>query len=104
MTCEECGSLGSHEFRSPDDMLHAVQTAAQEVDRGVLRRIGIAGDLAPNEQAAIESAHESGSVPGTIRYRFECVVCGERFELVADTERGTGGWRSERSSTSGGIR
>jgi hypothetical protein len=101
VACEECRQLNSHEFRSADDMVHAVQTAAMEIDRGVLRRIGEARELRAHEQAAMDSAYESGNVPGTIRFRFECLVCGERFELLADTERGTGGWRREEANGEG---
>jgi hypothetical protein len=95
VACEECAALQTHEFRSFDDMVHAVQTAAGETERGVLRRLGTAGELRAHEQAAIDSAYSTGNVPGTIRYRFECTVCGDRFELVADTARGSGGWRRE---------
>jgi hypothetical protein len=97
MACEECAALVTHEFRTADDMVHAVQTAAAEVDRGVLERIGAASELRAHEQAAVDSAYQSGSVPGIIRYRFRCLVCGDRFELLADTQSGSGGWRREES-------
>jgi hypothetical protein len=101
MACDECRALNTHDFRSVDDMVHAVQTAAAEVDRGVLKRIGPARELRAHEQAAVDSAYDSGNVPGTIRYRFECRVCGDRFELLADTQRGTGGWRREETDERG---
>jgi hypothetical protein len=94
MTCEECVSLSTHAFRGPDDLVHAVQTAALESDRGVLRRVE-RRDLAAHERAALDSAFESGHVPGTIRYRFQCTSCGDHFELVANTESGEGSWRRE---------
>jgi hypothetical protein len=92
--CAECGDLGSHEFRSGDDLLHAVQVAAAEVDRGALRRVESAA-LTPSEEEALASALASDALPGALRYRFECTVCGDRFELVADTSSGAGRWTRE---------
>ena len=89
--CEECRSLGTHRFRTADDLLHAFQTAAAEVDRGVLRRID-ARTLEPAEQAAMDSVLEAGALPGALRYRFECALCGDRFELEGDPATGAGGW------------
>ena len=94
MTCEECRALQTHEFRSPDDLLHALQVAAAEVDRGVLARIQREALTVP-EQEALESAFVSEALPDTVRYRFQCNVCGDRFELYADTYHGRGGWTRE---------
>jgi hypothetical protein len=91
LTCEECRDLQTHEFRSPADLLHAVQVAAAETDRGVLRRIR-AAELTSAEQEAVDSAFASDALPDTARYRFECTVCGDRFDLVGDTRTGAGGW------------
>jgi hypothetical protein len=91
MACDECRELNTHVFRSPDDMLHALQLAAAEVDRGALKRAEVA-DLTTQEQRALDSAFESTSLPDMVRYRFECTVCGDRFELTADTASGKGGW------------
>ena len=41
MPCDECRELNTHAFRSADDLIHAVRLAAEEVDRGVLRRVGV---------------------------------------------------------------
>lgn len=91
MACDECRELTTHAFRSADDLLHALQLAAAEVDRGVLKRAE-ARNLTPEEQRALDSAFESSSLPDTVRYRFECTVCGDRFELTADTVSAKGGW------------
>jgi len=91
VTCEECRSLNTHDFRSPDDLLHALQVAAAEVDRGVLSRIQ-ANELGVEEQRAMDSIFRSSALPDMVRYRFRCTVCGDRFELRADTARGKGGW------------
>src|SRR5512141_315604 len=91
MTCEECRDLETHVFRSVDDMVNAVQVAAAEVDRGVLERIHVE-DLRPAEEEAMSSVFSANALPGTVRYRFKCTVCGDRFELYADTTEGTGGW------------
>jgi hypothetical protein len=91
VTCEECRDLQTHEFRSPADLLHAVQVAAAEVDRGVLRRIRVA-ELTPAEQEALDSAYAASALPGAIRYRFECTVCGDRFDLAGEVEDGSGRW------------
>jgi len=91
MTCEECKDLSTHAFRSGDDLVYAVQVAATELDRGVLRRVNRA-DLSVAEQEALYSAVESGGRPGTLLYQFECTTCGDRFELAGDPEEGTGSW------------
>ena len=93
--CAECGELNTHEFRSPDDMLHALQLAAAEMDRGVLARVEVE-ELGAAERRAMDSMFESSALPDIVRYRFRCTVCGERFELRADTAHGTGGWTRER--------
>src|SRR5688572_24725020 len=98
MACEECRDLGTHHFRTPDDMVHAFQVASQELDRGVLKRIE--QKVTPLSDAAHEamtSVYEARAVPETARYEFECTTCGDRFELSADIDAGTGGWtRNER--------
>lgn len=94
MSCDECRELTTHEFRSPDDLIHALRLAAQEMDRGVLSRVGA---VAPGraEQEALESSLSSGALPSTVRYRFRCEVCGDQFTLVGDTKAGGGGWTRE---------
>jgi hypothetical protein len=91
MTCEECRELTTHEFRSTDDLVHAVRLAAEEVDRGVLRRV-TSERLAAAEQEALDSSLDSGALPNSVRYRFRCEVCGDHFTLHADTSTGQGGW------------
>lgn len=91
MTCEECKDLRTHEFRSSDDLVYAVQLAATEMDRGVLKRVNHS-DLSVAEQEALYSAVESGGAPGSLLYQFECTTCGDRFELAGDPEEGTGRW------------
>ena len=91
MACEECVELNDHEFRSSADLVHAVQTAAQELDRGVLKRVDFA-DLTTAEQEALRSVFDAGGSPDSLHYRFECTQCGDRFDLVGDTEKGGGSW------------
>ena len=91
MTCEECRDLTTHAFASHADLVYAVQTAAQETERGVLVRDdpparGVA------EREALDSAVEAGAYPGTLAYRFRCTVCGDLFVLRGDTATGTGSW------------
>lgn len=101
MSCEECRELQSHQFRSPDDLLHALQVAAAEVDRGVLGRVHVE-ELGTAEQEAMQSIFASRSLPGSVRYRFRCTVCGDLFELWADTSDGSGAWtRQEATPCSG---
>src|SRR5689334_5386564 len=91
MPCEECRSLSSHAFRSPDDLIHALRLAAEEMNRGVLERDdGIV--LRESEQEALESSIASGAVPRELAYRFRCNLCGDRFLLQADPATGEGGW------------
>lgn len=91
--CAECASLTTHEFRSVDDLVHAVQVAAAETDRGVLRRIQ-APQLSMHEREALDAALAT-SLPQGIRYYFECTQCGDKFELVGDTGTGLGHWARE---------
>ncbi len=94
MSCDECRELTTHEFRSPDDLIHALRLATQEMDRGVLSRVG-AAQSGRAEQEALDSSLASGAMPGSIRYRFRCEVCGDQFTLVGDTAAGAGGWTRE---------
>jgi hypothetical protein len=91
VTCEECKDLNTHEFRSSDDLVYAVQLAATELDRGVLKRVNRA-ELSVAEQEALYSAVDAGGSPGSVFYEFECTVCGDRFDLSGDPETGTGRW------------
>jgi hypothetical protein len=91
MSCEECRELQTHAFRSPDDLLHALQVAAAETDRGVLARVHVE-ELGTAEQEAMQSVFAARSMPDTVRYRFRCTVCGDLFELCADTRDGSGAW------------
>jgi hypothetical protein len=94
MSCEECRELATHEFRSAEDLIHAIRLATEEVDRGVLLRVTTRG-LAANEQEALDSSLASGALPNQVSYRFRCVVCGDRFALLADTGSGLGSWTRE---------
>jgi hypothetical protein len=92
MPCEECRELRTHTFTSPSDLINALQVAAAEADRGVLAPVAAADRTMP-EQIAIGSALESGALPDVVLYRFRCTVCGDGFELAADTRLGSGEWR-----------
>ena len=91
MACEECRDLTTHAFRSQADLVHALQVAAAEVDRSVLERVQMT-EQTINEQVAIRSALAAGAMPDIVLYRFKCLVCGDAFELFADTYHGGGGW------------
>jgi hypothetical protein len=65
--------------------------AAAEVDRGVLIRVN-REELTDVEREAMESVFASEALPDNVRYRFKCSVCGDLFELHAETYRGEGGW------------
>lgn len=104
MPCEECRELGTHSFRTPDDLIHAVRLAAEEVDRGVLERTDARGrhevrEPGSAEAEAMASVLASGAMPAAVAYRFRCVLCGDRFVLTADTTRGSGEWRREEAAT-----
>jgi hypothetical protein len=92
MPCEECRELHTHRFKSRTDLVNALQVAAGEVDRGVLAPVVVADRTIP-EQMAISSALQSGALPDVMLYRFTCTVCGDGFELAADTYHGNGEWR-----------
>lgn len=94
MACDECRELSSHEFRSAEDLIHAVRLAAEEVNRGVLCRVPeeALGDAA---QEALDSSLSSGALPDALSYGFQCTVCGDRFRLSADTRSGSGTWTRE---------
>ena len=91
MPCEECACLSTHAFRSPDDLLHAIRLATEEVDRGVLSRVP-SRPLGVAEQEALDSSVASGALPRVVLYRFRCEVCGDAFTLQADTRNGVGSW------------
>jgi hypothetical protein len=94
MPCEECRELGSHSFRSPDDLIHALRLSAEEMNRGVLSRDdGVV--LRDSEREALESSLASGAMPREVSYRFRCNVCGDRFLLEADPATGEGAWLRE---------
>ena len=96
MACDECRDLNTHTFRSQADLIHALQVAAAEVDRGALEQVRMVEHAIP-EQEALRSAISAGALPDVVRYRFKCAVCGDGFELHADTYHGGGGWtRSEK--------
>ena len=97
MACEECRELSTHTFRSADDLIHALRLAAEEVNRGVLSRLGdrISSDSADD---ALRSALASGALPDAVRYRFRCELCGDRFTLTGDTSDGSGGWTREENT------
>ena len=92
MPCEECRELRTHRFNSRTDLVNALQVAAGEVDRGVLAPVLIEDRTIP-VQMAIGSALQSGALPDAVLYCFRCTVCGDRFELAADTYHGNGEWR-----------
>lgn len=100
MPCTECSELSTHTFRSTDDLIHALRVAAEEANRGVLRPIEEKAVPGAAEQEALYSALESGALPGTVRYRFSCVTCGDRFTLAADMRAGAGSWTREGSPAS----
>jgi hypothetical protein len=91
VACEECRELHTHTFKSRADLLHALQVAGGELDRGVLEHVRVVERAIP-EQIAIRSALSAGALPDIVLYRFKCCVCGDKFELFADTHHGTGGW------------
>lgn len=95
MACQECRELTTHVFRSPDDLINALRVAAEEMNRGVLRRLGEAASPGSPAADALESALASGARPDSVKYRFQCEVCGDRFTLVADMSQGEGSWTRE---------
>lgn len=92
MPCEECQELRTHRFGSRTDLVNALRVAAEEVDRGVLAPVAQRERTLP-EQVAIGSALRAGAFPDAVLYRFKCTICGDAFELAADTEHGYGEWR-----------
>lgn len=97
MACDECRELHTHLFRSPDDLVYALRLASAEVERGVLTPLDMKDpeDLGDSGHEAMRSIREANVLPDLVRYRFRCVVCGDRFELAADPADGTGSWTRE---------
>jgi hypothetical protein len=100
MPCEECRALNTHSFGSHTDLVNALQVAAGEIDRGVLAPV-VAADRSIPEQIAIRSALESGAFPDVVLYHFKCTVCGDAFELAADTSAGNGAWKRNGEQNAG---
>jgi hypothetical protein len=80
-------------------LLNALQVAAAEVDRGVLAPVLAADPRTIPEQAAVDSALQCGALPDVVLYRFKCIICGDGFELAADTHHGNGEWRRNAEQT-----
>ncbi len=97
MSCEECRELTTHTFRSPEDLVHAVRLATEEMERGVLSRVNSEA-LGCAAREALDSSLDSGALPGSLRYRFRCEICGDLFTLHADTTTGAGGWTREETA------
>jgi hypothetical protein len=95
MACPECRELSTHVFRSPDDLIHALRLATEELNRGVLCRVGESVTPGTAEADALESALASGELPQRVQYLFRCEVCGDHFSLTADMSNGLGGWTRE---------
>lgn len=91
MPCEECQALNTHRFETLEDLINALQVAAAESDRGVLRQAN-ERKTTVSEQEALESVFASGALPDNVSYRFNCAICGDHFELLADTRQGNGTW------------
>ena len=100
MACEECRELTTHTFRTAEDLVNAVRLATEEMERGVLSRVN-SEDLGSAAREALDSSLDSGALPGSLRYRFRCEVCGDRFTLHADTSTGEGGWTREEGQPTG---
>ena len=98
MPCDECRELHTHRLNSRTDLVNALQVAAGEVDRGVLKPMAVEERTVP-EEMAIGSALRAGALPGVVRYRFKCTLCGDDFELSADTNDGHGEWRRNDEET-----
>ncbi len=98
MSCAECRELSTHTFRSPDDLIHALRLAAEEMNRGVLSRVGETAQPGTAEGDALESGLAIGALPQLVQYRFRCEVCGDHFSLTADMSQGLGGWTREAES------
>ena len=84
--------MKTHRLGSQTDLVNALQVAAGEVDRGVLEPVSVVNRTIP-EQVAIGSALQAGALPDIVLYRFRCTICGDEFELTADTHHGNGEWR-----------
>lgn len=95
MACEQCRELGSHSFRDPDDLIHALRVAAEEANRGVLEPIEDRKPQGAAEEEALYSAIDAGAMPGKVLYRFRCTTCGDAFTLQADMSSGSGSWTRE---------
>jgi hypothetical protein len=98
MACEECRDLTAHEFRSADDLIHALRVAAEEAARGVLEPVVEGASSGTAEQEALYSALRSGAMPRSVHYRFRCTTCGEMFALEADVHAGSGSWTRKQGS------
>ncbi len=70
MSCAECRELSTHTFRSPDDLIHALRLAAEEMNRGVLSRVGETAQPGTAEGDALESGLAIGALPQLVQYRF----------------------------------
>ncbi len=77
---------------APRDLTRAIRSVREAMDAGVLAE----SDYWPKGQPRFTSVpfsrlSESGGWEDIVQYYFQCTSCGQRFRLVAETYRGSGG-------------
>ena len=94
MACSECGELHTHKFHTSRYLRNAIAVALGEVRRGILREIPTESIV---EQGPLEQLARSATLPDIVDYRFQCIHCGQLFDLTADTYMDTAVGRNERT-------
>ncbi len=88
MACERCQPLNAvRSLRKPTDYRTFIRELIERIDRGELRMV----DGVPLAPLLVEGSVWPDDI---ISHTFECVSCGQRFEMAVDTYHGSGGaWR-----------
>jgi len=91
-SCDKCADLReTFEIRTPGDLQKAARVALANIEDDTIKEI-------PGGQAfsqLVKAFEPEGVWPDDfVEYDFECLACGQRFRLSAETYHGSSGsWR-----------
>jgi hypothetical protein len=88
LMCPSCKDLNI-EFiiRFPSDLRQAIAVTRDNLADGTISDVTTDGDGKPFHELS-----SSGKWDDVLHYRFQCISCGQLFELHAETYHGSGGW------------
>jgi hypothetical protein len=86
--CSSCKDL-NHEFqiKLPSDLRKAIAVTRDNLTAGTISDVTTGGDCKPFAELV-----SSGQWDDVLLYYFQCNICGQLFQLSAETYHGRGGW------------